>query len=87
MNVEENPNVKKALDPTLNPKEEIVKIDGELQLERIKLANPKTLYLDFLKARKSCNDLLDKRLEWMAMIKTVKITRDGEKKIVKKKEK
>ena len=87
MNVEENPNVKKALDPTLNPKEEIVKIDGELQLERIKLADPRTKHVDYLKARKSCNDLLDKRLEWMAMIKTVKITRGGKKKIVKKKEK
>lgn len=85
MNAEENPNVKKALDPTLNPKEEIVKIDGELQLERLKLLDPKTKHADYLKARQSCNDLLDKRLEWMAMLKTVKKTKSGRKKIVKKK--
>lgn len=85
MNAEENPNVKKALDPTLNPKEEIIKIDAELQLERLKIINPNVSYADCQKAKKSCNDLLDKRLEWMAMIKTVKKTKGGRKKIVKKK--
>lgn len=62
---EENPNLISALNATVSPNNEIIKVDEKLETLRIKFIDVKTTREEMAKVRGEINELLDKRLEWM----------------------
>lgn len=66
---EENPKLLKAINPIINPAIEIKKVDEKLEILRVKIMNVEINRPDKDKLRIEIDELLDKRLEWMKMIK------------------
>lgn len=69
MKAEDNPIVKKIINPLLRASEEIKKIDKELRECRNKIFKETSTYEAKRVARCRIDELLDKRLEWMGQIR------------------
>lgn len=85
MKSEENPKLLKALNPIINLADEIKKIDGKLEVLRIKFIDTKTNKPDMDKLRKEIDELLDKRLEWMQMQEEVRVIKKKMVRLMRKK--
>lgn len=85
MKSEENPKLLKTLNPIINLTEEVKKIDGKLEVLRVKFIDVKTNKPDMDKLRREIDELLDKRLEWMRIQNEVKEIKKKMVRLIRKK--